>query len=321
MRAISVIEVRELFEVAYGHSLELSRLTPDPAGVNFVSRTAKHNGVVIKVKTLNGVIPLEAGTISVAAGGSVMASFLQPEPYYTAFHVFCLKPRFVMSDAQKLYYCACLWANRYRFNYGRQANRTLGSLLIPDTSEIPHWANNANTTMYNGRDAPLVQNTPPNLDTTSWHWFVLEDLFEIKKGKRLTSRNRSNGTTPYIGAIEANNGIADYIGQDAIHAGGTISVSYNGSVAEAFYQPHPFWATDDVNVLYPRFAITPEIALFICAVIRQEKYRFNYGRKWHLERMRATMIRLPANKTGTPDWPMMTEYILRLPFSSCLALN
>ncbi len=51
------------------------------------------------------------------------------------------------------------------------------------------------------------------------------------------------------------------------------------------------------------------------------KYRFNYGQKWHLERVRATMIRLPANKACTPDWPMMSEYIRRLPFSCCLTSN
>ena len=66
----------------------------------------------------------------------------------------------------------------------------------------------------------------------------------------MTSDDQTEGNTPYIGAIDSNNGIANYIGQDAIHAGNTISLSYNGSVGEAFYQPKPFWATDDVNVLY-----------------------------------------------------------------------
>ena len=88
------------------------------------------------------------------------------------------------------------------------------------------------------------------------------------------------------------------IGQEPIHLGNTISVSYNGSVAEAFYQPVPFWATDDVNVLYPRFTMNVEQGLFICAVIRLEKYRYNYGRKWHLERMRDTVLRLPSLENG-----------------------
>jgi len=104
-----------------------------------------------------------------------------------------------------------------------------------------------------------------------WKAFRLSDLFEIKKGKRLTKANQTEGTTPYVGAIDSNNGVSGYIGQPPIHKGGTISVSYNGSVAEAFYQPEPYWATDDVNVLYPSgFKLTPATALFICTIIRME---------------------------------------------------
>lgn len=102
--------------------------------------------------------------------------------------------------------------------------------------------------------------------------FCVGDLFEVKKGKRLTSYDQTDGDTPYIGAIDSNNGVANYIGQGAIHDGNTISLSYNGSVGEAFFQPKPFRATDDVNVLYFRkengVAFNKYIALFICAVLR-----------------------------------------------------
>jgi 16S rRNA G966 N2-methylase RsmD len=150
----------------------------------------------------------------------------------------------------------------------------------------------------------------------NWKEFKLSSIFEIKKGKRLTKADQTEGDTPYIGAIDSNNGVSSYIGQPPIHEGGTISVSYNGSVAEAFYQPEPYWATDDVNVLYPKgFELTPETALFICTLIRLEKYRFNYGRKWHLERMRDSVIKLPVTADGIPDWAFMEQYIKTLPHS------
>ena len=100
-----------------------------------------------------------------------------------------------------------------------------------------------------------------NLNVETWKEFRLGDLFVIKKGKRLTSEDQTEGTTPYIGAIDSNNGVANRIGQAPIHSGNTISLSYNGSVGEAFYQPVPFWATDDVNVLY--FKETNEVSLNI----------------------------------------------------------
>lgn len=155
------------------------------------------------------------------------------------------------------------------------------------------------------------------LDVVSWKEFCVGDLFEVKKGKRLTSDEQTDGETPYIGAIDSNNGVANYIGQAAIHKGNTISLSYNGSVGEAFYQPKAFWATDDVNVLYFKeengIALNKYIALFICAVLRQEKYRYSYGRKWVLESMRSTIIKLPA-KDDKPDFDFMENYIKSLPY-------
>jgi len=316
-----MIEVQGLFDVAYGHSLELSKLSPDPRGVNFVSRTARHNGVAGRVAVIDGVHPLEAGTITVAAGGSVMASFVQPEPYYAAFHVFCLKPRCAMSDAQKLYYCACLWANRYRFSYGRQANRTLGSLLVPEVWEIPVWVGSANVARFRGKDAPLALAAPLHIDTAGWKPFKWAELFEIQRGKYVPASQKTLGATPCVSSSAQDNGVTRSIDLPPNFAAGTITVARNGSIGEAFFQPVPYFATDDVHVLVPRLQMTAEAALFVCTLIRREKYRFNYGRKWHLEGMRKAIIRLPVDHAGRPDWPMMTEYIRRLPFSSCVATH
>ena len=63
------------------------------------------------------------------------------------------------------------------------------------------------------------------LDTSNWCRFFLGSLFEVKKGKRLTSEQQTDGSTPYIGAIDSNNGVANHIGQTPIHEGNTISLS------------------------------------------------------------------------------------------------
>ena len=175
---------------------------------------------------------------------------------------------------------------------------------------------------------PLTtKNTSRNkycLDISSWQDFCLDDLFEIKKGKRLTSEDQTEGLTPYIGAIDSNNGVANYIGQKAIHEGNTISLSYNGSVGEAFYQEIPFWATDDVNVLYFKESngvkFNKYIALFICTVLKQEKYRYSYGRKWTLENMKSTIIKLPS-KDNKPDYDLMDNYIRMLPYGDRLSVT
>jgi hypothetical protein len=93
-------------------------------------------------------------------------------------------------------------------------------------------------------------------------------------------------------------------------------VNYNGAgVAEAFYQPVPYRCSDDVNVLFPRFALTSKSAMFISTVIRWEKYSFSYGRKWHLERMQKSEIRLLATSSDSLDLAAMEENLARFPAS------
>lgn len=153
---------------------------------------------------------------------------------------------------------------------------------------------------------------------SSWKAFRLETLFDIRKGKRLTKANMIPGTTPFIGSTENNNGVTAYIGQEPIHEGNTITVNYNGSVAEAFYQPDAFWASDDVNVLYPKFKMDENIAMYIIAMLKHEKFRYNYGRKWHVERMKNSIIYLPVNNKKDIDFEKIQEFVNSLTYTKFL---
>lgn len=148
------------------------------------------------------------------------------------------------------------------------------------------------------------------MNTSSWKWFRYDEIFDIRKGKRLTKENMTEGDIRYIGAIDSNNGLSAFIGNDSqLHQGNTISVSYNGSIGYAFYQDKEFWATDDVNVLYPKFLLNKYIAMFLCHLIEKEQYRFCYGRKWDLEAMNKSKIKLPVTPEGNPDWKYMEDFV------------
>jgi hypothetical protein len=136
---MKLVRVSDLFEVRYGVNLELNKLEIDSEGINFVSRTALNNGVSAKVKKIPEVEPIEAGVLTVAGGGSVLETFVQPEPFYSGRDLYYLKPLVPMSIDEKLHYCMCIRANKYRYNYGRQANRTLRDIMIPAVESIPKW--------------------------------------------------------------------------------------------------------------------------------------------------------------------------------------
>lgn len=152
--------------------------------------------------------------------------------------------------------------------------------------------------------------------------FTLEEIFDFRKGKRLTKADMYDGDTNYIGAISDNNGIREKIGQDAIFKGNCITVNYNGSVGETFYQIKPFWASDDVNVLYLKNKeLTKNIALYLITIIKANKYKFSYGRKWTLEKMKETEIPLPINEEESINWDYIENYIKQLRSKKITSVN
>ena len=261
------IAIEELFEVEYGNQLDKNKTTKSLTGIHFVSRSSSNLGVGGRVEPISGIEPYSAGLISVTLGGTyLLSAFIQPEPFYTAQNIKVLKPRAPMAFNEKVFYCLAISKNRFRYtSHGREANKTFDSVLVPDLTHIPAWVSDITV---KAPDKNCIENLDLQLNVSCWKNFRFTDIFEIKKGRRLTKANMKEGYTPFVGAIDSNNGYRQFVDVDPIHAGNTISVNYNGSVAEAFYQPVPYWASDDVNVLYPRFRMTALIALFLCTLIR-----------------------------------------------------
>jgi hypothetical protein len=319
---MSMVKVSDIFEVRYGHSLELNRLTTVERreGIAFVSRRMGSNGISAYVAPIAGVEPAPPGELSCALGGNgVLSTFLQSEPYYTGRDVARLIPKVTLGSQQLLFYCMCIWENRYRYSYGRQANRTLRDIPVPAIRAIPTYVKNVRLDALEGFEKPGSEQELPALDVATWKSFALSELFDLKKGKRLTKADLQPGSTPFISALDSNNGLRQYVSAVPLHPANVITVNYNGNgVAEAYFQPKPFWASDDVNVLYPKFALDLPIAMFICTLIRAEKYRFSYGRKWGLERMKVSTIKLPVLPNGRPDLKLMRRFVETLPFSSQL---
>lgn len=146
-----------------------------------------------------------------------------------------------------------------------------------------------------------------------WGFFTFDELFYISKGQRLTKENMVDGRVNFIGAISYNNGIRERIDVEPLHLGNCITVNYNGSVGEAFYQSEPFWASDDVNILELKSrSLNRNIGLFLCTIIKQSRYRFSYGRKWKVDLMKSSTLFLPVDSKHSPNWKFMEEFIENL---------
>lgn len=148
------------------------------------------------------------------------------------------------------------------------------------------------------------------LDTSEWMEFNLVDYFDVTAGKYYYPSEYEEGTTPYISASNTNNGIVAYINLRPDFEGNCITTGKVGCTA--FYQPAPFCATSDVNVITPKFDMNPYIGLFVTQVINfSENYRWNYGRQCRVGDTKEITLKLPA-KSNEPDWEWMEKYIKSL---------
>lgn len=164
----------------------------------------------------------------------------------------------------------------------------------------------------------LGKNASPRLNlpqARAYADFKIGELFELKKGKRLTKASMLPGDIRFIGASATNNGITGFVGNDKyIHPSNTITVSYNGSVGEAFYQSERYWASDDINVFYAKFELTETRALYIIPLIRQQGKKYTYSNKWTKEKMENDRVRLPvlSKESRELDFAYMDAYIREL---------
>ena len=317
--------IEELFYIKYGNSLSLQDCELSTNGIPFISRGAKNNGVTARVKLLNNIKLNKPNTISVSVSGSVLEAFLQKEPYYTGYHIFILEPKLRLSDIEMLFYCMCIRANKYKYNYGRQANRTLKNLIVPDTKDIPSYIYNYKLEFPNNN--PILKDNNFIINTNFWNNFIYSDIFrKPTRGKLVSIKDFNVGKMPVVTSTEDNNGINDYldIPDFLLEEENTITIANNGSVGATFYQEKKYAATSDVTIMKLKdknVKLNKYIALFLVTVISKEKYRFNYGRKWGITRMEKTTIKLPAkfiNDKYEPDWEYMENYIKSLPYSSSI---
>jgi hypothetical protein len=161
-------------------------------GVAFVSRKMDDNGISAYVEKIPGVEPAPAGSLSCALGGNgVLTTHLQEQPFYVGRDVSLLRPRFELTKAQILYYCMCIKANRFRYSYGRQANRTLRDLLIPDLNSFPAWVGPASAGVLDSFAARLEQllsfaaEDSHYLATDDRDVVPLSDVFDVRYGHSL----------------------------------------------------------------------------------------------------------------------------------------
>ena len=206
-------KLSEIFNWWYGVNLELINCEVSHNGIPFVSRTAANNGVVARVSPVEGIVPNPSHTLSLAGGGSVLSCFYQDEPYYSGRDLFVLSPKVEMSKNEMILYSYIISTNKYKYNYGRQANKTFQDLMLPELHEIKLIVETSLNADYKYNQQALMSSVN-SLNLANWDWFVVEDLFNyFERGKVHSQYSLPSGDDYfYVGAKKDSQGVMSKCG-------------------------------------------------------------------------------------------------------------
>ena len=308
----------DLFDMQRGTGYGLKDLVE--GNTPLISATTKNNSIVAYA---NVTPKFDAETITITTDGAGMGyATVQMKPFDIASNAVAVLPYDNnVGLYAKFFVCAVIRQYANRFSYKDKMNRDQLLQLevyLPATSDgQPDWnymesymkavMEESEKSLENLKKA---DDTKHLIDVSEWGEFRVGDLFDIQKGSRLTKANMKDGNIKYVGASAINNGETHRIANtEKLHKANVITVCFNGNVGATFYQDEIFWASDDLNVLYPNFLMTKNIALFICPIIESIGQKYSFVNKWKQEDMKNEYIKLPSTSDGQPDWQYIENYM------------
>lgn len=316
-----LIPLKELFTPVYGVNLELVNVEEcrknDYSSIRFVSRTEINNGVSAYVKRMVEVPPNPAHTISVAVSGSVLSSFYQDKEYYSGRDLYYLLPNKKMSKEEMIFYALCIKANKYKYNYGRAANKTLKDILLP--AEMPNEFKKITFDKISVPSDKGILKKQFDLNTKNWKYFDLKSIFRFEKCKCSSASTllETGEDIYYIGAKKDVNGVMHKVKleENLVSKGNCIVFigDGQGSVGYTTYHPTDFIGSTTLSCGYNNL-LNQYNALFMVTVLDLERFKYSFGRKYGKAQLLKTRIKLPA-KNGQPDYEFMENYVKSLPYS------
>jgi hypothetical protein len=317
----------ELFCFFRGKGITTAEISENQGNIPCIQSGENNNGIIgyMDASFINDRkhTYIKAPFLSIARSGTSGCVHVQNIDSYIGDSVYALKLKERENISAYIFLATLLNKERYRYKYGRKVSIEKyieESIRLPvDKNGKPNWnymERYIDSLLDYSKIKTSIRKKGLPLDISTWKKFKMDDIFIFHKGKRIIKEDMTRGNTNFIASIDSNNGIREKIDITPAHQGNCITVNYNGSVGEAFYQNVPFCASDDVNILFPRnWPLNKYIGLFLVTVIRFNKYRFGYGRKWTLDKMKETVIALPSKSNNSPDWQYMENYIKALPYS------
>jgi type I restriction-modification system DNA methylase subunit len=329
-------EIGKLFTLYAGKSKGLNHLKKNNSGVSYLGATNSNNGVL-------ALVEMEGNEEIIQKGNCI--AFIRNGEGSMGFSVYKAEDFIATSDISVGYSeflnreiglfittIADRIRGKYNFGYKRSDTRLKKEKLqLPickngqpnyaymeqyirqkEQEKIEKLQNYIAKRIEQVQDFEAVE----PLNKKEWGEFFIEDIFNIKAGKRLTKADMKKGSMPFIGASDSNNGITNFVSNtNSSLDSNVLGVNYNGSVVENFYHPYKAIFSDDVKRLSLKEVKGNKfLYLFIKATILKQKSKFQYAYKFNETRMLRQKLLLPIDENGQPDYNYMENYIKKLEY-------
>lgn len=327
--------VDNLFHVINGKGITKEELSEHPGDLDVVQSGENNNGVIGKTNIdyciekrysfctepcLTIARSGSAGFVSFHDKGCVVGDSAK---------ILLLKNENARTRNVYLFMLTLLSANRFKYSYGRKVTTPLCRntiIKIPVKNDIPDWRfmeDYIESLKHKPITTHNLKNTisPPQIH--SWKEFRFGDLITdiyrsapINKEEIILS-NAIEHSVRYITRTATDNGcealaLRDEISEDIVEKGNAISIG--DTTATCFYQEKEFITGDHIVVVRADEWMNKYTALFVLTLLQKEQFKYSYGRAFLMDQIKNTLIKLPINEVGDPDWKYMEEYIKSLPF-------
>lgn len=163
-------------------------------------------------------------------------------------------------------------------------------------------------------DHDLIDNIVSQVaEPHEWKSFKVEDIFAFKRGHFHSLSALDEGIYPTISRVSTDNGLVGFYDKpDGAEVLPPRTVTVSTVSGDAFVQPTPFIATDNVVLCNPKgdFSNLSLASLyFITLMINRVKWRYSYGRQCYMTKFAKTEISLPVTASDEIDTNYMEAMV------------
>ncbi|MCR2109063.1 restriction endonuclease subunit S [Campylobacter upsaliensis] len=321
-------QVKDILSIHNGKGITTEEITENAGDFAVVQSGEENNGVLGKIDLdyckLKGYTYTEKPCLTVARSGSAgFVSFQKNGCVVGDSAKILLLPDEVAKTEIYLFLHSILTANRFKYDYGRKVTEYKYMndyidlpTLIKGRKKVPDFEFMENYIKSLHYKPLTTKNRPENalaLNIEKWGEFLLTDIFSIDIAKSADIGSLDNGDTIFIGRTDINNGVQGFVAPKDITKGNCITISMVGTNI-ALWQEKDFQASQNIAILRGS-ELNRHKALFICSLLNFDiKLRYSYGRTIKRNDLEKTIIKLPINHKGEPDFDFMENYIKSLPY-------